>query len=72
MYNRTELEEALHLYYPDVLTKCTNQKRLYNITNLIEFILEDIKANNLEYGVKERRIKLYCTSHNESIYIQYN
>lgn len=71
MYNRDEIEKLLTLDYTDIVSGTTNRMRKYNIDNLIEIIIKDIKDNNLEYGKKERRIKIYSTSQNEHIYIQY-
>ena len=71
MYTREKLTELLTIDYPNEITNKTNEKRVFNVTTLKEFILEDIKQNSLIYQQKERRILLYTTSENEEIYIQY-
>lgn len=71
IYDIDELITHISLEYPDEITPQTDDKRNKNITYLKEFILEDVKNNNLKYEEKERRVLLYTTSLKEKIYIQY-
>lgn len=71
MYTIDEILEKLQITYPDEITISTDIKRTYNVNFYKDFILDDIKKNNLKYNVKERRILLYTTPDGEEIFIQY-
>ena len=71
MLNQPQLEKALSISYPNIVSASTQNKRFANINALIKNIKNANEDYDLKYTITEERLTLYQTTSGEKVAIQY-